>query len=47
MREVLGELIDSPDELLEQEARRLFELHRGNVREVLRGLYDRTSGFPA
>lgn len=41
MRVVLEMLIEAPDESMVQETKRLFHLHHGNIREVLRSLYDR------
>ncbi len=40
MKTVLQSLVESPDEWLVRETSRLFEMHRGNIREVLRSLYD-------
>ena len=37
---VLRELLGSPAPMLQEQGRRLFEECEGNVREVLRGLYD-------
>lgn len=40
MQTLLAELVDPPEEALVQEAKRLFNSHRGNIRDVLRSLYD-------
>ncbi len=40
MQSVLEALVDSPDESLIQATLRLFKTHRGNIRDVLRSLYD-------
>jgi len=41
MQSILERLIESPNESLINESQRLFQTHRGNIREVLRELYDR------
>jgi molybdopterin-guanine dinucleotide biosynthesis protein len=43
MQAVLFELLPSPRASTIQQTRSLFQQHRGNVREVLRSLYDRWS----